>query len=169
MCITISDWIGISQAVILLLTGGVVVWYTIETARIRKETSIQNTLLAEQLRIMQASIQHDIEKEISFIRPFFVFGGGQHSTDHSALEFENKGGAAYKLSTKSLESFSVSVSPTKILETNGKGRINFTFPSNSSQSTKYPFELHCVDKLGNPHLFHLYYLHYKGVFEEEQK
>jgi hypothetical protein len=169
MCISISDWIGISQAVILLLTGGAIVWYTVETARIRKETSTQNSLLAEQLRIMRTSVQRDIDKEISFIKPYFVFGGvGQYSPDKVSLNFENKGAPAYKLSLKPIDSFSINVTPSKILETDGSGKFTIVVPSTTPRDAKFRFELQCFDRLNNPHLFQLYYCHYKGIFEENK-
>jgi hypothetical protein len=46
MCLSASDWI-------LLVTALIIAWYTYETYRIRKETSKQNTLLADQLLVMQ--------------------------------------------------------------------------------------------------------------------
>jgi hypothetical protein len=166
MGISLIEWVGIAQAVILLLTCIVLAWYTIETARIRKQTSVQNTLLAEQLRIMQASLQRELNREASFIKPFFKFGGGQHSLDHASVNFENKGGPAYKLHAKPLESFTVGVSPTRILDTNEKGTIEIR-ADDLSKLVTLPFELSCNDKLGNSHTFKLVYLHYKGVSEQE--
>ena len=131
--ISFSEWIYIAQAVIMLLTGIVIVWYTIETARIRKETSIQNTMLAEQLRLMQSIRQHEmvkeqqeLAKEISFIKPYFRFGGGSNGGNQASWDFTNKGGPAKKLSSKALGSFHVSISPSRFLDTNEEGHVNFS-------------------------------------------
>jgi hypothetical protein len=162
MPLTPLEWIGIAQAVILLLTAAVIVWYTLETARIRKETSTQNTLLAEQLRIMQATLQRDLDKEASFIRPFFKLLGGMHATNHASWDFENKGGTAYKLSTKSLDALSVTVSPTRVLDTNEQGQFQLKMTDPTRKDT-CRFELHCTDKLGNQHSFKFLYQPGKAV------
>ena len=131
--ISVSDWINIAQTVTLLLTGLVLVWYTVETARIRKETSIQNTMLAEQLRLMQSTTKHqlaneqrELAKEISFIKPYFRFGGGSSSANNASWEFTNKGGLAKKISARPLADFRIVVNPTRFLDTNEKGHAQFS-------------------------------------------
>lgn len=166
MEITLSDWINIAQTIVLLLTGVVLVWYTIETVRIRKETSIQNTLLAEQLRLMQSTRQQELEKERSFIRPYFRFGGGSSSRNHASWEFTNMGGTAKKLSAKPLGPFSVVVSPTRFLDTKEKGQLSFT-ANDLTPHIKYSFEISCQDKVGNQHVFKFFLKHHDGVFEED--
>jgi hypothetical protein len=166
MQISLSDWINIAQTVILLLTGGVIVLYTIETARIRKETSIQNTLLAEQLRLMQTAREQEVAKEMSFIKPYFRFGGGNSSADGASYEFTNKGGPAKKLISKPHGSFSVGVNPTRFIDTNEKGTVHIR-ANTLSNGEKYPFEISCIDKLSNEYTFRFYYQHHRGVLEDE--
>lgn len=166
MEITLSDWINIIQTIVLFLTGVVLVWYTIETVRIRKETNTQNTLLAEQVRLMQSARQHELEKEISFIKPYLRFGGGSSSGNQASWEFTNTGGPAKKLNAKPLGRFGLTMSPTRFLDTNEKGHLTFT--SNSlTPHEKYPFEIGCQDKIGNQYIFKFFLKHYEGIFEDE--
>jgi hypothetical protein len=166
MAFTATEWIGIAQAFILLLTAIVIAWYTIETARIRKQTSLQNTLLAEQLRLMQAGMQRELDKEASFIKPMFTFGGGTHSTDHASVEFHNKGGTALKLATKPSEGLVVTVNPTRFLNTNDRGNFQIRATHLNSKD-KWFFELTYEDMLHNQYSSRLYYKPQTGIFEEE--
>ena len=164
--ISLTEWIGIAQAVILFFTAIVIVWYTIETKKIREATSVQNTLLAEQLRILQLAEKHELAKELSFIKPYLKFGGGMTSSEGASWEFVNKGGPAKKLVIKSLGKFFVNINPTRFMDTNEKGSVNFR-STEFVQAEKYPFEVTCKDKLDNEHVFKFYYQHQRGVFEEE--
>jgi hypothetical protein len=166
MQISLADWINIVQTVILLLTGLILVWYTVETARIRKQTSFQNTMLAEQLRIIQSTRQHELAKEIGFIKPYFRFLGGQSSSNRASWTFANKGGSAKKLGAKPLGEFTVSVSPSRFCDSNEQGRANFT-ASEFTPNVEYPFEISCEDKLGNQHIFKFRLKHQVGVLEED--
>jgi hypothetical protein len=165
MQIPLSDWINIIQTFILLLTGLAIVWYTWETKNIRKETSVQNTLLAEQVRLMQATRQDELAKQMSFITPFFRFGGGNTSGNRAQYEFTNKGGPARKLSTKPLGAFSVSVSPQRLIDANEKGSIAVGL-TELVNTSKYPFEISCLDKLGKEHVFKFFYQHGRGILED---
>jgi len=168
MNLSTSDWIGIAQTIVLFLTGLAVAWYTVETVKIRKETNNQNTMLAEQLRLMQATIQHDLEKEASFIRPFFKFGGGMRSSGIAQATFTNKGGPAKKITVTNKGEFNITVNPTRYMDTNDNGTIQIMVP-NPLPDGKYPFELSCQDKLGTVHHFNYYYdYRTTAVFEEEQ-
>jgi len=166
MEISPSDWINIVQTLILFLTGLVLVWYTIETSRIRKLTNFQNTMLAEQLRLMQSTKQHELAKEIGFIKPYFRFLGGQTSADRAYWNFVNKGGAAKKITAKALGEFAISISPSRFLDSNEEGRASFT-ASQFTPHVEYPFELSCEDKLGNQHVFKFKMKHQDGVSEQD--
>ncbi len=83
MELTVSDWVGIAQAAVLLLTAIVIVWYTIETHRIRKETtkqskeaSNQTALLSEQLLLLRKQLELDISEQLSSIEPILKLEGG---------------------------------------------------------------------------------------------
>ena len=166
MQLTVPDWIGIAQAIILLLTGFVIAWYTLETARIRKETATQNTLLAEQLRLMQSSVAEETRREMSYIKPYFSFGGGQSSSDEATWDFTNKGGPAKKVEAKPLGKFRVTIGASRILDTNEKGTIVFK-AANLVDGEKYLFEITCLDKLDNRYVFRFQYQHRSGVTETE--
>ena len=68
---TTTEYLLLFQTIVLFLTAAVVLWYTIETYRIRKETSKQNSLLAEQYLFLKEKEKFEIQKEISFVEPVF--------------------------------------------------------------------------------------------------
>ena len=94
-----SNIITIIQTSILFLTGLVVLWYTYETYKIRKETNEQNSLLAEQLLLMQKSQKYEMEKDLSYMEPIFRKTGGHHNKKEAHLIFINQGALAKKMVT----------------------------------------------------------------------
>lgn len=62
---TFSDSLLIAQTIVLVLTGAVIVWYTIETARLRRTAQRQ---LESQLRQVDAQL----EQTETQVRPFVV-------------------------------------------------------------------------------------------------
>ncbi|PJZ47553.1 hypothetical protein [Leptospira saintgironsiae] len=78
----------IAQAVILLITAGILIWYTIETAKIRKETQRQNILLSEQIEQTKNinGIQDKNERLLS--KPRLKIGGGSYDLIKKSATFE---------------------------------------------------------------------------------
>lgn len=155
-----------AQAFILLLTCGVLVWYTWETSRIRKATSLQNTYLAEQLRIMEANYRNQIQHEASLLKPLFRFTGGSSSSIISSFGFVNTGGPARKLSLKYSANCTMSINPSRLIESQENGVIQIR-AHDLSHVGKVPFEIECLDKAGNKHTFRCSYTHQKGFVEED--
>ena len=92
--VTTSEWLSLFQTIILLGTGGIVWWYTRETAQIRRETSRQANIQAEHLRILQDQVERDRQREVQALQPkFIVGGGGGFTTEKADLVLRNYGAA----------------------------------------------------------------------------
>lgn len=161
-----SDWIGIVQAAILLITAIIIAYYTYETYKIRKETSKQNTLLAEQILMMQQSFQHQVKRESSFIQPILRFSSGSSGAQQTELKFINKGGPAKNLKVLAKGSFHISVRPTTIIDTNEQGVFELRGTDLRSQD-RYSFEIEFEDKFGEKHKQQFYYHPQTGHFSED--
>ncbi|MBA4312420.1 MAG: hypothetical protein C0417_07300 [Chlorobiaceae bacterium] len=167
------ELIGLIQAVVLFVTAIIIAWYTYETQKIRKETSKQNTLLSEQLLIMQRSHEHALTKEQfesqrekSFIQPLFRFEGGQHSTQSAKLRFINKGGPAKKLKVIPIDNFIVSIRPATIIGTDEKGEIELSASDLRTQD-RFNFEIEYQDKLDKIYKKKFYFQHQTGHMHED--
>lgn len=112
-----SDLLMLSQTIILGVTAAILVWYTFETYKIRKATSIQNTMMAEQLLIMQQTYKFEKEKQISFIDPIFVDIGGHQGENWLTRRITNKGATVKNLSIVPEGNFSVKIESDNIFLT----------------------------------------------------
>lgn len=74
------------QAIIMLLTGGVVAWYTLETRRLRDSA-------AGQLEIMWRTHELHVEEMQRAAEPIFVWNVGLTEGDRVEWHFRNEGGA----------------------------------------------------------------------------
>lgn len=91
---TLQDYVAIAQTIILFLTGVVVTWYTIETTRIRKSTTRQADLLAQQLQMLRTQVeterQRHAEADARLVReaqPTFHYVGGDQDFTRSIFNF----------------------------------------------------------------------------------
>lgn len=142
------EWLMLIQTLILFMTGIAVAWYTYETYKIRKETSVQNSLLAEQLLILKNSYEFELKKEISFIDPIFRFEGGHLGMGSATIDYINKGGSIKNVSIRPQSSFTAKIVPNNAISADEKFRImlsNIPQPS----SGEVTFEVHFENKLGN--------------------
>ena len=112
---TTSDLILMSQTIILGITAAILLWYTVETYKIRKATHIQNTMMAEQLLIMQQNYKFEKEKQISFTDPIFVDVGGHQGENWVARRMTNKGATVKNLSIIPKQNFSAKIEPSNII------------------------------------------------------
>jgi hypothetical protein len=64
--VTLAEWLPVAQTLTLIVTGGVVFWYTWETAQLRRTATSQ---LEQQMRQVRAQM----EQTETSIRPFVVF------------------------------------------------------------------------------------------------
>jgi len=143
---TTTDWLLLAQTAVLFLSGVAVLWYTYETHRIRKETSVQNSLLAEQLAELQRSREYEREKEVSFIQPIFKPLGGGMSPGKGELKFINLGGTARSLFIEIQNPYGATISPRQAIGPNENGKIAFRgLPLPVPQGVS--FTIHYTDKL----------------------
>lgn len=73
------------QAAILFGTGVVLIWYAVETRRLRAAA-------AAQFHVMQRSLQLQFDEQKRAAEPVFVWGNGSASGDRVEWEFTNEGG-----------------------------------------------------------------------------
>ena len=165
--------IDVIQTVVLAITAGVIAWYTYETRKIWKETSKQNTLLAEQLRIMQQSYLHtvaeqqlDLQRTMSFIQPLFRFEGGEQSAQFAKIQFVNKGGPARKLKIIPVGNFNATIQPNTVIGTDEKGKVEFT-ASDLKVQKRLDFEIQYQDKLDQTLKKKFYFLYKTGLAYED--
>lgn len=142
-----TEWIMLVQTIVLALTGFIVYWYTKETQKIRKETSNQNVLLSEQLKLMKDQMLSDEKRARSLLDPFFVYNGGGSSADGIDIKMINKGSLIRNIKIKNLE-IPHSFSPRILLESDKM--LNFHFPRLSPDlAEEIEFELEFEDKFGD--------------------
>lgn len=121
---TTTEYLLLFQTIVLFLTAAVVLWYTIETYRIRKETSKQNSLLAEQYLFLKEKEKFEIQKEISFVEPVFQHQFSSVGLDNGICNFINNGGLIKNISVIPTEKYSINISPHNYLSSGGKGKIH---------------------------------------------
>ncbi|HEX7515655.1 MAG TPA: hypothetical protein VF345_00050 [Chthoniobacterales bacterium] len=78
------------QAAIMLGTAAVVVWYTVETRRLRATA-------AAQFEIMRRTYGIQLEEMKRAAEPIFVWGGGSATENHVEWHFMNEGGPISRL------------------------------------------------------------------------
>ncbi len=118
---TTIEILTLVQTIILFLTGFAVFWYTMETQKIRKETTYQNTILKEQYIRQQKQEELQLTKELTLSDPDFSFTFGQPSERTS--HFINKGASIKNLSISPFEKYSISIQPSRSLKNEETGKI----------------------------------------------
>lgn len=144
---TTTEYLLVIQTIVFFFTGIIVLWYTIETYRIRKETSKQNSLLTEQYILTKEKDKIEIRKEISFVEPILKPEYSSVGKEKGECNFVNNGGSIKQIVISPLEDYSITISPRNFLNTGEKGKI--TIP-------KYPipipnflhFKIKFINKLG---------------------
>jgi|SRR5882724_9207053 len=147
-----AEWLLLIQDFILLLTGLVVAWYTLETYKIRKDAASQNKLIAEQLKIMQESLAFELQNVNRASEPIFRFEGegldSSYLNNSDDCSFINEGGSISKLSMHPSVSFKeATIWPTESIPTKQKGKVYFVTGLEPMPS-KYEFEIHYTTELG---------------------
>jgi len=61
----LAESLLLAQTIVLAITAIIVLWYTIETYKIRKETSKQNAILTEQYLVQKEKEEFQLNKEIA--------------------------------------------------------------------------------------------------------
>ena len=161
-----SEWITLIQTIVLAVTGFIVYWYTKETQKIRKETSNQNTLLAEQLRILKESNEIETKKEKSLAEPLFQWIGGVGFRDRAEVEMINKGATIKNVGFKVIGNIQIHISPSGIIGSDDKIKVTIkNLPT--PQPEKIAFEIHYDDKLSNHNQMNLTYYPSKLLLVDE--
>jgi len=137
------------QTLVMFLTGLVVIWYTYETLKIRKETSKQNALLVEQLSVMRQSQDFESKKLAGEIDPILLTPPGPSlSANSMEFSFPNQGGMAKNLSVKFPDGFYPVVFPTDILQVGKVLKVTLSVPSDS-RPKEFSFEIHYENRNGD--------------------
>jgi len=165
---TTTDTLLLIQTIVLFLTGLVVLWYTLETYRIRKETSKQNSLLAEQYMLIKEKEKFELQKEMSFVEPVFKPEYCSVGKDNGTCNFLNNGGLIKNVSIQPIENYSINISPRNMLNSGEKGKIHIP---------KYPvpipdyihFKIKFTNKLGIEREKFFKYSTKNAMFEEIEK
>ena len=121
-----SELAQLIQTVAIVITGAIVAWYTSETRRMRLNAAEQNRLLAEQLAMMQRSLDFDMHKESAVSEPYFRFGGGSSGIGYQSCEIFNEGGPASDIGIGAdAPGIEATVTPRDMIQTHQKGTVQF--------------------------------------------
>lgn len=143
---SVQDTVLIVQTVILLATGAVVAWYTLETSRIRRATSEQARLLAEQLAMLRAQSERDEARRASSVQPVFRAGGGQQTDQQSTFTFTNVGTAPIRDLQVGSNDYRMSVAPSAYL--GPSETVTLTVPGLPRPTPRFEFHFEYTDALG---------------------
>jgi len=142
-----SDILLLSQTVVLAVTAAILIWYTVETYKIRKATSEQNAMMAEQLLIMQKNYEFEIEKQISYVDPIFDDEGGNEGADWLTRRVVNKGATIKNVSIFPKGEFNIKIEPFDVIHKEKSALIRFQgLPS--PQPEKLYFEIQYENMIG---------------------
>ena len=125
--------------VVLVVTAGILYWYTRETVGLRRAAQEQNGLLAEQIREARKLRKMQDEKDLSLLDPIIVYRGGTSGGTQAEMHYENRGGAVKHVSVKPLSNFRVKISPPESIQRGERGTI--TVSKLSSPKERYRFQL----------------------------
>jgi hypothetical protein len=120
-----SDWLSLAQTLILLGTGVVIYWYTRETQRLRRLSSTQAELLREEVEMMRARLDLDIQEQLRASKPFFRWHGGGTNLGVWTRNFYNEGAPISHLSISTDADLEAAVRPADLLQTNQQGEVTF--------------------------------------------
>ncbi len=147
----LSECLLLSQTIILLLTCLVVLWYTIETYKIRKLTDIQSTLVSEQqLKSLETTTNN--LSELSFIDLVFIntLSTASATSVEGKWTFVNKGGPVTDVVARATgDTHIVTIRPSKMIRMYGKVELEITnMPQSKEELFHVMFEIQYMNKLG---------------------
>jgi hypothetical protein len=161
----LTEMLLLAQTIVLAITAIIVLWYTIETYKIRKETSKQNAILTEQYLVQKEKDNFQLNKEISFIEPIFSHTMSIVGKTEGTCKFVNHGSLIKKISVEPMENYPINIHPKNYLNTSEEGRIIIS---------KYPtptppllhFQISYENKLGIKRIKKFKYITKDAIFEE---
>lgn len=121
---TTTEVLMLFQTVIMLVTGVALMYYTIETRRLR-------TVATAQVAVMQRTLALQLQEEKVAAQPIFVWGNGSANDDVIEWEFLNEGGPISHLTitiqspTGAPTGIHGRINPTEWLGTSRKGIVAF--------------------------------------------
>ncbi|MCI0330183.1 MAG: hypothetical protein L0196_04430 [candidate division Zixibacteria bacterium] len=142
---TISDWVGIIQAIILLITAGILLYYTIETRKLRVATNEQTVILREQLNI-----------QLGISKPFFQLQPNSYSATWVRMIMTNRGGPAFFVGIECSNGFLIKIDQIDYLGPKDQTLLTIE-GKNIDGELELPFKIKCLDSLGNKHRFDYVY------------
>ncbi len=164
----LNESLLIIQTIVLAITAIIVLWYTIETYKIRKETSKQNAILSEQYLAQKEKKEFEFKKEINFIEPIFRYTHSSVGKTDGNCNFVNNGSLIKHISVEAVENFRINIHPKKYLNTGEKGRIVISkYPTPTPQLLH--FKIKYENKLGMMREKQFKYFTKYAIFEEIEK
>jgi hypothetical protein len=122
---TTTEILMLIQAAVMFGTGVVILWYTLETKRLRSTA-------AAQFQVMQRSLQLQFDELKRAAEPIFVWNGGSASENHVEWQFTNEGGPISYLTitmrspTGAPTDVQPNISPTEWLGTSRQGMVTLS-------------------------------------------
>jgi hypothetical protein len=135
-----------AQAIALIITGGIVAWYTWETHKIRKDAAHQNELISKQVELMFQSLKFEVGREELASEPFFKWGSGGTNIQGKYCQFQNEGGAVTNLQVKTSSDLQASIRPEDHIGEGQAGGVHFRVVGKASVPD-IQFEVHYTTRL----------------------
>lgn len=164
----LNESLLIIQTIVLAITAIIILWYTVETYKIRKETSKQNAILSEQYLAQKEKEKFELEKEVNFIEPIFRHTHSSVGKTEGTCNFINNGSLIKHISVEAVEKFPINIHPKNYLNTGEKGRIVIPkYPTPTPQLLH--FKIKYENKLGMMREKQFKYITKDAIFEEIDK
>ena len=141
-----SDLILLAQTGVGIITLAVLVWYTYETRKIRLDANSQNKLIAEQLLVMQQSLDFERHRETQMNRPLFAWDNGPCDGHYKSFTFVNKGGTMSNATVTNDAGLQSEISPKSVIASNQPGAVTFHW-ANQERPKTFNFVVEFDDKL----------------------
>jgi hypothetical protein len=122
MAMTTTELLMLLQTVIMLITGVALIYYTVETRRLR-------TVATAQTQVMQRTLGLQLQEAKLAAQPIIVWGHGSNNNDVVEWAFLNEGGPISHLTiripspTGAQTGIHAAIGPTEWLGTSREGRV----------------------------------------------
>jgi hypothetical protein len=114
------------QILIGVVTFAALVWYALETRKIRLDAAKQTDLIRQQVELTNKVFHLEFERHISASEPLFQWSGDWgHGTRANEFEykFKNTGAAVQELSAESEAGAKLPISPSSVLNSEDQGQV----------------------------------------------
>lgn len=146
---TTPDYIALAGVIVTALTAGVIIWYTLETRRIRMATMESNKLLSSQINDLKE--QEMTRRRLS--APLFDSRGNSQLTNFTQgvyeLGFTNTRGRALSIQLESPSNVNGAISGrTDMIGTGEPFQIRFFGEALKDRNVSFEFSIKYRDELG---------------------